>query len=78
MYNSGIEENAAMTIAEIMPAVQTLSRTEKFQLARLLIDGLAQEDSLGFVAGQTFPIYTPQFRPDAAAQLAKVIKEETP
>jgi hypothetical protein len=64
-----------MSIAEIMPAVQALSRSEKFQLAKLLIEGLAQEDSLGFVGDQVFPIYTPEYVPGAAAQLAQVLED---
>lgn len=63
-----------MSIAEIMPAVQSLSRSERVQLAKLLIDGLASEDSLGFVSGQVFPIYTPEYAPQAAAQLAQVLR----
>ncbi len=62
-----------MPIADIMPAVQALSRAEKFQLAKILIDGLAEEDSLGFIPGQVFPIYTPEYAPGAANQLASVL-----
>ena len=62
-----------MSIAEILPVVQALSRSEKFQLARLLIDGLAKEDSIGFIPGQVFPIYTPEYSPKAAGQLAQVL-----
>jgi hypothetical protein len=65
-----------MSIAEIMPAVQALSRSEKFQLAKILIDGLAKEDSLGFLPGQVFPIYTPAYAPQAATQLAEVLKDD--
>jgi hypothetical protein len=65
-----------MSITEIMPAVQALSRAEKFKLARLLIDGLADEDSLLFKEGQVFPIHTPEYAPLAAAQLAEVLKDD--
>jgi hypothetical protein len=64
-----------MSIAEILPAVESLSRSEKFQLAKLLIDGLAKEDSLGFMSGQVYPIYTPEYAPQAAAQLAQVLQD---
>jgi hypothetical protein len=66
-----------MSIAEIMPAVQALSRSEKFKLARLLIDGLADEDSLLFREGQVFPIHTPEYAAQAAEQLARVLKDES-
>src|ERR1043165_1494263 len=64
-----------MSISEIMPAVELLSRTEKFQLARLLIDRLAQEDAPEFISGQVFPIYTPEYASEAAAQLAQVLRD---
>ena len=60
-----------MSIAEIIPAVRALSRSEKFRLARLLLDDLAGQDLLsGIKQGQEFPLYTPEFAPGAAAQLA--------
>ena len=66
-----------MSIAEIMPAVRALSRQEKFHLARLLLEDLAtDEQPAPFKEGQVYPIYTPEYAPEAAAQLARVLKEE--
>lgn len=66
-----------MSIAEIIPAVRALSRSEKFQLAQLLLEDLASEDPLAvFKAGQVYPIYTPEYAPEAAAQLAAVLRTE--
>lgn len=66
-----------MSIAEIIPAVRTLSRDEKFRLARLLLDDLAEEELLsGLKQGQEFPLYTPEFVPGAAAQLAALLEEQ--
>ena len=66
-----------MSIADIIPAVQTLSRGEKFELAQLLLKDLAREEQqLVFKEGQVYPIYTPEYAPQAAAQLAKLLKEE--
>jgi hypothetical protein len=65
-----------VSIAEIIPAVRALSRTEQFRLARLLLD-LAGEDLLsGIKQGQEFPLYTPEFAPGAAAQLAALLEEQ--
>ena len=65
-----------MSIAEILPAVDALSRSEKLQLARILIDDLANEGSpIEFKEGQIYPIYTPEYVPGAAAQLAQVLKD---
>ncbi len=64
------ERRATMSIAEIIPAVRALSRSEKFRLARLLLDDLAGEELLSMLKqGQECPIYTPEFAPGAAAQL---------
>ena len=47
------EKEAPMPIAEIIPAVRALSRGEKFQLAQLLLAGLASEEpSAIFKEGQ--------------------------
>lgn len=54
-----------MLIAEIIPAVRALPRSEKFRLVRLLLDDLAGEELLsGLQQGQEFPIYTPEFAPE--------------
>ena len=66
-----------MSIIEIIPAVRGLSRGEKFQLAQLLLEDLAKEElPTVFKEGQVFPIYTPEYAPGAAAQLAQLLREE--
>jgi hypothetical protein len=68
-----------MSIVEIIPAVRSLSRTEKFQLAQMLIMDLASEESrFMFEEGQVFPIYTPEYVPNAAGQLARLLEEGEP
>ncbi len=65
-----------MSIAEIIPIVQALPRSEKFRLARLLLDDLAGEELLAEIKqGQEFHIYTPEYTPGAAAQLATLLPE---
>ncbi len=68
-----------MSIAEIIPAVRALSRGEKFQLAQMLLEDLAREELPAmFKEGQVYPIYTPEYAPNAAAQLAQLLKEDGP
>jgi hypothetical protein len=70
------ERSAPMSIAELIPAVRALPRSEKFRLVRLLLDDLAGEDLLsGLKQGQEFPLYTPQTAPGTAAQLATLLEE---
>lgn len=66
-----------MSIAEIIPAVRALSRREKFNLAQMLLEDLASEElSAVFPKGHVFPIHTPDYSPNAASQLAQVLKED--
>jgi hypothetical protein len=66
-----------MSITEIIPAVRALSRSEKFNLAQMLLEDLARdEQSAVFKEGHVYPIYTPEYAPNAAAQLAQALKEE--
>ena len=66
-----------MSIAAIIPAARALSRGEKFQLAQMLLEDLAtEEQQVMFKEGQVYPIYTPEFAPGAASQLAQLLKEE--
>ncbi|MBI2806466.1 MAG: hypothetical protein HYX68_15910 [Planctomycetes bacterium] len=65
-----------MSIAEIIPAVQALNRSEKFRLAQMLLEDLAHDEQIVFKEGQKYPIYTPEYAPDAAAQLAQLLREE--
>jgi hypothetical protein len=70
-------QEATMSIAEILPGVRALSRGEEFQLAQLLLADLAREELPElFREGQVYPIYTPEYAPGAAAQLAQVLREE--
>ncbi len=66
-----------MSTAEIIRAVRARSRNEKFQIAQMLLDDRAKEEqSVPFSEGHVFPTYTPEYARNAAAQLAKVLKEE--
>jgi hypothetical protein len=72
-----LKGDGVMSIAEIIPAVQALSRGEKLELAHLLLEDLAKEDPPPiFKEGQVYPIYTPEFALGAATQLARILKEE--
>ena len=66
-----------MSITEIIPAVQALSRSEKFYLAQMLLEDLANEESPAeFKSGHAFSIGTPAYAPGAAAQLASLLADE--
>jgi hypothetical protein len=77
-YNPDVHwREESMSIVELIPAVRGLSRSEKFQLAQILLEDLASEElPTIFKEGQVYPIYTPEYAPDAAAQLAQVLKND--
>jgi hypothetical protein len=71
------QRSETMSIAEIIPALRSLPRSEKFRIARPLLDDLAGEELLSTVKqGQEFPIHTPEFTPGAAAQLATLLEDQ--
>jgi hypothetical protein len=71
------ERSATMSITDLIPAARALPRSEKFKLVRVLLEDLAGEELLaGIGQGQEFPIYTPEFAPGAAAQLATLLERQ--
>jgi hypothetical protein len=66
-----------MSMAEIIPEVRALSRSEKFQIVQMLLDDLAKEEMPpAFPEGHVFPICTPEYAPNAAAQLARALLDD--
>ena len=66
-----------MSIADLIPAVRVLPRSEKVTLVRLLLDDLAGEELLSMLKpGQEFPISTPEFAPGTTAGLATLLDEQ--
>lgn len=66
-----------MSITDIILAARSLSRGEKVQLAQILLEELTgdQQEPV-FKEGQVYPIYTPEFSPGAATELARLLAEE--
>jgi hypothetical protein len=66
-----------MSIAEIISAARELTSEEKRKVAQTLLEDLANEEPEAmFREGQVYHIYTPEFAPGAAAQLAELLKED--
>jgi hypothetical protein len=72
-----------MSLAEILPAVRKLPREEQLELVRVLSAELtipAKQESDDemlrrlFPPGATYEIYTPQFSPEAADELARFLE----
>lgn len=61
-----------MTLSELLPALQSLPRREKFFLLQELISELAQEES----SAREYPIWSPYDAHDAAATLLKLLEKD--
>ena len=56
-----------MSIVELLPAVRSLSRTDKLRLIQVLAAELAEEEApTPLVPGQTYPLWSPVEAYDAA------------
>jgi hypothetical protein len=66
-----------MSYLEMLPSVRALSRIDKLRLIRILADDLAQAEELNpFVAGQSYPLSSPDRAYDAAAVLLRELEAE--
>ena len=66
-----------MSLAELLPTVRSLSRMDKLQLIQLLASDLAQaEEPAPIVAGQDYPLWSPDRAYDAADVLLGMLEAE--
>ena len=66
-----------MSLADLLPEMQVLPREEKGRLLRLLTDELETDELLSMLKSvPEWPIYTPEFAPEAAFQLARLLEEQ--
>ncbi len=65
-----------MTLSELWPTLQILSRAEKLRLIRSLADDLAQEeDAPLLVPGTAYPVWSQIDAHEAAAALLRFLEE---
>lgn len=62
-----------MSLAELLPSVRALPRSDKFRLVQQLIAELAQEEGL---AEGDYPVWSPYEAHEAAAVLMALLKQE--
>jgi hypothetical protein len=66
-----------MSFVEMLPSVRALSRIENLQLIQLLADDLARtEETTSLVAGQTYPLCSPDQAYEAANILLRELEAE--
>jgi hypothetical protein len=66
-----------MSIVEMLPSVRALSRIEKLQLIQLLAEDLARaQESTTLMAGQIYPLWSPDRAYEAADVLLRELESE--
>jgi hypothetical protein len=65
-----------MSIAELLPLLRNLSRTEKLQIMQFLVQQLADEEALSLQPGATYNVWSPFNSHDAALKLAALLEED--
>ncbi|HIK13013.1 MAG TPA: hypothetical protein IGS52_22605 [Oscillatoriaceae cyanobacterium M33_DOE_052] len=65
-----------MSITELIPTLQSLSRVDKLKVMQFLVEELAKEENAGLQPGATYPVWSPYNSHDAAHKLAKLLEED--
>ncbi len=66
-----------MTLAELLPDIQSLPRSEKLRLIQLIAADVARDDGSALdVADKTVPIWSPHDSFQGAATLLRVLDED--
>jgi hypothetical protein len=66
-----------MSLLEMLPEIRTLSRGDKLRLIQLLAEELAaNEGNLTLVAGQEYPVWSPDSAFAAADTLMEALRED--
>lgn len=65
-----------MSLTEVLPEVQTLSRLDKIRLIQLLAQELEQGEAALIEPGKSYPVWSPDTAFTAAAELIRVLDEE--
>jgi hypothetical protein len=65
-----------MTLTEVLPEVQTLSRLDKIRLIALLAQELERDEGALIEPGRSYPVWSPDRAFSAAAALLEALEEE--
>jgi hypothetical protein len=65
-----------MSLTEVLPEVQTLSRLEKIRLIQILAQELERDEGALIEPGRSYPIWSPDRAFPAAAALLQALEED--
>ncbi len=64
-----------MQLAELLPTLRELDRSDKLRAMQFLVSELAKEDDLLLGSKESYPIWSPYGSYDAASVLLEALKE---
>jgi hypothetical protein len=65
-----------MSLTEVLPEVQTLSRLDKIRLIQLLAQELERDEDRLIEPGRSYPVWSPDRAFTAAAALLQALEDE--
>ena len=74
--DAALPEGAAMSLTEVLPEVQTLSRSDKIRLIQFLALQLEHDEGGLIEAGRSYPVWSPDQSFRAAAALLQALEDE--
>jgi ligand-binding sensor protein len=73
---AGIRGEVAMSLTDVLPEVQTLSRLDKIRLIQFLARDLARDEENLIEPGRSYPVWSPDRAFAAAAVLQQILEDE--
>jgi hypothetical protein len=67
---------AGMSLTDVLPEVQTLSRLDKIRLIQFLAQELAGDEEALIPPGQSYPVWSPDRAFSAAAALLQALDDD--
>jgi hypothetical protein len=65
-----------MELAELLPVLHGLPRSDKFRALQFLTTELAQDETPGLLTGAAYPVWSPHDAVDAAATLRDYLRDQ--
>ncbi|HEY1375391.1 MAG TPA: hypothetical protein VGF55_01275 [Gemmataceae bacterium] len=65
-----------MSLTEVLPEIQTLSRLDKLRLIQILAQELKGEEETLIEPGRSYPVWSPDRAFTAAAELLQALEDE--
>ncbi len=68
-----------MSLAEVLPSLKALNRSEKLRVVKILIDEITSEDEASFFeSGAEYEIWSPYDSYEAAEKSQRMLEESKP